>query len=84
MDELAPLAFKRLWRFLEENEIAIIPFDKELVLATATAYQRNGRGINSKHASISVRLCGLRAGQMHECSLVVQRDDFAEADLKRC
>src|SRR5712671_4869078 len=43
-----PAAVERLWQLLADNEIEIVPFDEVQVRAAAVAFDRYGKGIDSK------------------------------------
>lgn len=77
-------AVERLWSFLADNEIEVVPFDKEQVLAASKAYQRYGKGIHSK---ARLNLCDCAAYALAKClnaPLLFKGNDFKETDLQRC
>lgn len=80
----AALPLPRLWRFLTENEIEIIPFDEPQVRAAATAFDRYGKGIHSK-ALLNLSDCAAYAlAKTVNAPLLFKGDDFAETDLQKC
>jgi len=78
-----PAAVERLWRLLAENDIEIIPFDELQVKAAAVAFDRYGKGIDSK-ARLNLSDCAAYAlAKSMNAPLLFKGDDFAETDLQR-
>src|SRR5579872_1428907 len=45
---LGPKAVERFWQMLQDSQIEIFPFDEVQVRAAADAFDRYGKGVNSK------------------------------------
>lgn len=77
-------AVEKLWQLLEDNEIEIVPFDELQVRAAAIAYNRYGKGVDSK-ARLNLADCAAYAlAKTMDSPLLFKGDDFRETDVKRC
>jgi ribonuclease VapC len=77
-------AVERLWRLLSENEIEIIAFDEAQVRAAAVAFDRYGKGMQSK-AQLNLSDCAAYAlAKSMSAPLLFKGGDFAETDLQGC
>jgi ribonuclease VapC len=75
-------AVERLWRLLSENEI--IAFDEAQVRAAAVAFDRYGKGMQSK-AQLNLSDCAAYAlAKSMSAPLLFKGGDFAETDLQGC
>lgn len=71
-----------LWRLLAENEIEIIAFDEMQVQAAAVAFDRYGKGLQSK-AQLNLSDCAAYAlAKSMNAPLLFKGNDFAETDIE--
>jgi ribonuclease VapC len=72
---------EQLWQFLDENEIAIVPFDESQIRLAAYAFDRYGKGIHSK-ARLNLADCAAYAlAKTVDARLLFKGNDFAETDI---
>ena len=77
-----PGAVERLWQLLADSEIEIVPFDEVQVRAAAVAFDRYGKGINSK-TRLNLADCAAYAlAKTMNAPLLFKGNDFIETDLK--
>jgi ribonuclease VapC len=77
-------AVNRLWQFLLDSEIEVIPFDEAQVRVAAVAFDRYGKGIDPK-ARLNLSDCAAYAlTKTLGVPLLFKGDDFTETDLQRC
>jgi ribonuclease VapC len=77
-------AVERLWRYIVENQIQIVAFDRAQVREASIAYDRYGKGINAK---ARLNLCDCAAYTLAKrmgAPLLFKGNDFTETDLQRC
>ena len=73
----------RVWELLAAAEIEIVPFDELQVRAAATAFDRYGRGINSKSALNLADCAAYALAKTMSAPLLFKGDDFANTDIAR-
>jgi ribonuclease VapC len=77
-------AVERFWQFLTDTEIEIVPFDDAQVRVAAVAFDRYGKGINSK-ARLNLSDCAAYAlAKIMNAPLLFKGDDFTNTDLDGC
>jgi ribonuclease VapC len=78
-------AADRLWLFLQvENDFEIIPFDELQAREALLAFDRYGKGINSR-ARLNLADCAAYAlAKTMNSPLLFKGGDFSETDLKAC
>lgn len=77
-----PPAVARLWRLLADCEIEIAPFDETQMRAAAAAFDRYGKGVNSK-ARLNLADCAAYAlAVTMNAPLLFKGDDFTETDAR--
>ena len=77
-------AVERFWQFLTDTEIEIVPFDDAQVRVAAVAFDRYGKGINSK-ARLNLSDCAAYAlAKIMSAPLLFKGDDFMQTDLEGC
>ena len=77
-------AVARFWRWLIDNEIEMVSFDEVQVRAAAAAFDRYGKGIDSK-ARLNLADCAAYAlARTMNCPLLFKGNDFTETDVKAC
>jgi ribonuclease VapC len=77
-----PAAVERLWQLLADSEIEIVPFDETQVRAAAVAFDRYGKGINSK-AQLNLSDCAAYAlAKTMNAPLLFKGNDFTQTDLQ--
>jgi ribonuclease VapC len=77
-------AVARFWRWLIDNEIEMVSFDEVQVRAAAVAFDRYGKGIDSK-ARLNLADCAAYAlARTMNCPLLFKGNDFTETDVKAC
>jgi ribonuclease VapC len=77
-------AVERFWQFLADSEIEIVAFDEMQVHAAALAFDRYGKGINSK-ARLNLSDCAAYAlAKTMNARLLFKGDDFTQTDLQAC
>jgi ribonuclease VapC len=75
-------AVERFWQFLADVEIEIIPFDEVQVRAAAVAFDRYGKGLNSK-ARLNLSDCAAYAlAKTMSAPLLFKGNDFTQTDLQ--
>jgi ribonuclease VapC len=73
----------RLWDLIAAAEIEIVPFDELQMRAAATAFDRYGKGINSK-ASLNLADCAAYAlAKTMSAHLLFKGNDFTHTDIDR-
>jgi len=73
-----------LWQLLSDNDIDIVPFDESQTHAAVAAFDRYGKGIDSK-AQLNLADCAAYAlAKTMNSPLLFKGNDFAETDTKRC
>jgi ribonuclease VapC len=72
----------RIWELLAAVEIEIVPFD-ELQVRAAAAFDRYGRGINSKSALNLADCAAYALAKTMNSPLLFKGDDFANTDIAR-
>lgn len=73
---------ERLWRLIAKAEIEIVPFDEAQVRVAAIAYDRYGKGINSK-ARLNLADCAAYAlAKNLNAPLLFKGNDFTQTDLQ--
>ena len=76
------IAVERLWRFIDDTGVEIIPFDEAQVRMAATAFDRYGKGIDPK-ARLNLADCAAYAlAKTLNAPLLFKGDDFAHTDLR--
>jgi ribonuclease VapC len=76
-----PPAVERLWQLLTDNEIEIVPFDEAQVRAAVAAFDRYGKGIDSK-ARLNLSDCAAYAlAKSMNAQLLFKGNDFTQTDL---
>ncbi|HXT78997.1 MAG TPA: type II toxin-antitoxin system VapC family toxin [Acetobacteraceae bacterium] len=74
-------AVERLWQFLTEAEIEVVAFDQAQVRAAAIAFDRYGKGINSR-ARLNLSDCAAYAlAKTMNAPLLFKGNDFTHTDL---
>ena len=77
-------AVARLWRLLSDCEIEIVPFDEAQMRAAAVAFDRYGKGVDSK-ARLNLADCAAYAlAATMDAPLLFKGDDFTKTDLRAC
>jgi len=77
-------AAERLWEPVRDNDIEIVPFDERQVRAAVAAFDRYGKGINSK-ARLNLCDCAAYAlAKLLSAPLLFKGNDFAQTDAQRC
>jgi ribonuclease VapC len=72
----------RLWRFLEENGFEIVPFDELQAREAHAAFDRFGKGIDSK-ARLNLADCAAYAlAKSMNLPLLFKGDDFPHTDVQ--
>lgn len=75
-------AVDRFWQLLKDVEIEIIPFDEAQVQAAAIAFDRYGKGINSR-ARLNLSDCAAYAlAKTMDAPLLFKGNDFTHTDLQ--
>ena len=73
-----------VWRFLTINRIEIVPFDEASARTAAAAYDRYGKGIDSK-ARLNLADCAAYAlAKSLDAPLLFKGEDFAHTDIRAC
>ena len=73
----------RVWELLAAVEIDIAPFDELQVRAAAAAFDRYGKGVNSK-AALNLSDCAAYAlAKTMSAPLLFKGDDFTYTDIAR-
>jgi ribonuclease VapC len=76
-----PAAVEKLWQFLADSEIEIVPFDEAQVREAAIAFNRYGKGIDPK-ARLNLSDCAAYAlAKSMKAPLLFKGEDFAQTDL---
>jgi ribonuclease VapC len=71
----------RLWRFFEENGFEIVPFDELQAREAHAAFDRFGKGIDSK-ARLNLADCAAYAlAKSMNLPLLFKGDDFPHTDV---
>ncbi len=79
-----PAAVERFWQFLADSEIEIVPFDEAQVRAAAAAFDRYGKGMNSR-AQLNLSDCAAYAlAKVMNAPLLFKGNDFTQTDLQAC
>jgi ribonuclease VapC len=77
-------AVQRLWRMFATNQIQIMAFDLAQVREASVAYDRYGKGINSK-TRLNLGDCAAYAlAKRVKAPLLFKGNDFTHTDLKSC
>jgi len=72
----------RLWDLIANAEIEIVPFDELQVRAAAAAFDRYGKGINSK-SSLNLADCAAYAlAKTMSAPLLFKGNDFPATDIR--
>jgi ribonuclease VapC len=75
-------AVEKLWQFLADVEIEIVPFDEAQVRVAAVAFNRFGKGIDPK-ARLNLSDCAAYAlAKTMNAPLLFKGDDFTHTDLQ--
>jgi ribonuclease VapC len=76
------LAAHRFWRFVQlENDFEIVPFDESQARVALSAFDRYGKGINSK-ARLNLSDCAAYAlAKSSNCPLLFKGGDFSQTDV---
>jgi ribonuclease VapC len=75
-------AVERLWQFIEDTGIEIIPFDEAQVRAAAVAFDRYGKGVDPR-ARLNLADCAAYAlAKTLNAPLLLKGNDFAQTDLR--
>ena len=75
-------AVERLWQFIDDTGMEIIPFDEAQVRAAAVAFGRYDKGIDSK-ARLNLADCVADAlAKTLNAPLLFKGNDFAQTDLQ--
>ena len=81
--KLGRKAVADFWRWLGENGVEVAPFDEFQARAAAAAFDRYGKGINSK-ARLNLADCAAYAlAKTTNAPLLFKGDDFAHTDVGR-
>src|SRR5271169_6963356 len=76
-----PTGVARLWRLLEDSEVEIVAFDEAQMRAAAAAFDRYGKGIDSK-ARLNLADCAAYAlAKSLNAPLLYKGYDFAATDV---
>jgi ribonuclease VapC len=79
-----PAAVERLWQFLADSQIEIVPFDEAQVRGAAVAFDLYGKGIHSK-ARLNLSDCAAYAlAKTMNAPLLFKGNDFTQTDLQFC
>ena len=79
-----PTGVARLWRLLEDSEVEIVAFDEAQMRAAAAAFDRYGKGIDSK-ARLNLADCAAYAlAKSLNAPLLYKGYDFAATDVIAC
>jgi len=79
---LGTAAVERFWKYLTDMGIEIIPFDEAQVRAAAIAFDRYGKGINSK-ARLNLADCAAYAlAKNLNVPILFKGNDFTQTDLQ--
>ncbi len=71
------------WQWLKDNRVEIVAFDEAQARTAAEAFDRYGKGINSK-ASLNLADCAAYAlARILDAPLLFKGKDFAETDIVR-
>jgi ribonuclease VapC len=74
----------RLWQFLTDCDLEIVPFDQAQMRAAAAAFDRYGKGIDPK-AALNLADCAAYALAITlHAPLLFKGNDFAATDVKVC
>ena len=77
-------AVAEFWQWLADNEIEIVPFDEVQVHAATVAFNRYGKGIDSK-ARLNLADCAAYAlSSTMNAPLLFKGNDFTQTDVKSC
>jgi ribonuclease VapC len=77
-------AVDRLWLFIENVALEIIPFDEAQVRSAAVAFDRYGKGIDPK-ARLNLGDCAAYAlAKSLNAPLLFKGNDFSQTDLRSC
>ncbi len=80
---LGQQAAAAFWQWLTDNRIEIVPFDEVQARAASAAFDRYGKGIDSK-ASLNLADCAAYAlAKTMNAPLLFKGDDFANTDIAR-
>jgi ribonuclease VapC len=76
-------AAERFWHFIkDENDFEIVPFDENQAREALVAYDRYGKGIDSK-AKLNLSDCAAYAlAKCSRCALLFKGDDFTHTDVE--
>ncbi len=77
-------AVEQLWRFLATNQIEIVAFDGAQVREASMAFDRYGKGINSKTRLNLGDCAAYTLAKRVNAPLLFKGNDFTETDLQRC
>jgi len=78
-----PAGAARFWELFVAAEIEIVAFDEPQVRAAAVAFERYGKGLNSK-ASLNLADCAAYAlAKTMSAPLLFKGDDFTHTDIAR-
>jgi ribonuclease VapC len=78
-----PAEAARFWELFVAAEIEIVAFDEPQVRAAAVAFERYGKGLNSK-ASLNLADCAAYAlAKAMSAPLLFKGDDFTHTDIAR-
>ena len=73
-----------LWQLLADLDLEVVPFDLTQVRVAAVAYDRYGKGINSK-ARLNLGDCAAYAlAKTMNSPLLFKGNDFTQTDLQSC
>lgn len=73
-----------VWQFLSANRIEIIPFDEAAARVAAAAYDRYGKGIDSK-ARLNLADCAAYGlAKFLDAPLLFKGQDFVHTDIRAC
>jgi ribonuclease VapC len=76
------VAVAGLWEMLRDNEIEIVAFDEVQARAAIEAFDRYGKGINSK-ARLNISDCAAYAlAKTMNCPLLFKGNDFTQTDVQ--
>ena len=75
-------AVARFWQLLTDCEIEIVPFDKAQMRAAAAAFDRYGKGVDSK-AKLNLADCAAYAlAVTMDAPLLFKGSDFPQTDVR--
>ena len=77
-------AVERLWQFIDDTGMEIIPFDEAQVRTAAIAFNRYGKGIDPK-ARLNLADCAAYAlAKNLNAPILFKGNDFTQTDLQPC